>query len=142
MRILYIDDDRDERLFLARAVNSSGEAILLDSVDSGDLALAKLGARDVVPDLLLVDIKMPGIDGFDFFEALQETKWANVPVMMFSTSGHQRDVEQAREMGAEAYAVKPLTFEELVDFVKRLYSVWARGEIGGEWPNAAGATDR
>jgi len=63
-----------------------------------------------------------------------------VPVMMFSTSGHQRDVEQAREMGAEAYSVKPLTFEELVHFVKRLYSVWARGEIGGEWPNSGSAT--
>src|SRR6185503_9630441 len=118
LHIFYIDDEEDERLFLARAISTSALPIVLDTADSGAEALASLRMTRTLPDLLLVDIHMPGMSGFEFFELLRQAELRKVPVVMLSTSVQPKDLRRAKEMGACAYFEKPTGLEGLVQIIQ------------------------
>ena len=134
LQLLHVDDDEDDRFFLARAVRAAAVPITITDAKSGPEALRKLQASAVSPDMLLLDIRMPQMSGFEFLEALKRIGKTSLPVVMFSNSQHQSDIERARQMGAHAYCVKPSGLDQLVDFVKRLYQAWTRAEVPCEWP--------
>jgi len=138
LRLLHVENDENDRFFLQRAIQSSMPAIRLTSAADGEQALAMLKGRGAEqPDLVLLDIRMPLMDGFEFlqrFMALEDIK--QIPVMMFSTSGQAQDVKRARELGATAYVIKPHTVSELRQFVQRLYAKWQSNELSTEWPDA------
>ena len=86
---------------------------------SGEDALEKI-AHDEKPQLILLDIRLPGIDGFEVLRTLKANPdTAKIPVIVFSNFGEDSDVEKARELGAEQFIVKiSLTLDQLVDVVK------------------------
>jgi CheY-like chemotaxis protein len=78
-----------------------------------------------MPDLLLLDLRMPKKDGFDVLAWLQTRPELNrLPVVVLSTSAMEFDREQAFELGANDYQVKPLRFEMLLRFVRSLDARW------------------
>jgi len=141
MRIFYVDDDENDRLLLAKAVRKAELPIVLDTADSGRAALATLTKKTALPDLLLLDIKMPEMSGFDLFGALKAAGVAHIPVVMFSSSSEARDVQRAKDMGAHAYCVKPTGLDEIVEFIKGIYWGWVRQQIPCEWPEQTATRD-
>lgn len=114
-RILVIDDDPSVTSVLQRGL--SYEGFIVDTAASGIEGLAV--ARERVPDLIILDVMMPGMDGL---EVLRRLRTANRQLPMLSLTAKDAPSDQVRglEGGADDYVVKPFTFEVLVARVRAL----------------------
>lgn len=102
--VMVVDDDRFLLDMYALKLREAGLSV--DTCESGDAAIEKL--RDgATPDAIMLDIVMPGMDGFAFMEALKQEQLPKPPVLIvLSNQGQDSDVEQAEQLGADAYIVK------------------------------------
>jgi DNA-binding response OmpR family regulator len=112
-RILVIDDDRGLTSVLKRGLTYEGYTV--NTADSGYEGLTL--ARDHVPDLVILDLMLPGLDGFDVLERLRSAD-AHLPVIMLTARDAPADQVQGLEHGADDYVVKPFTFDVLAARVK------------------------
>ena len=117
-RILLVEDDRFLRKAAEAALRRNGFTVL--TATDGEEALRM--ARAEIPDLVLLDLIMPKMQGFEVLRALkQEPATAAVPVVVLSNLGQDSDVRQALEGGAAAYLVKAnLALDELVRRVQEI----------------------
>jgi CheY-like chemotaxis protein len=110
-QVWVVDDDQE----MTRAITMMLE--LLDCQVTGFLS-ARIAAQSLLtgpcPDLLVLDINMPEVTGLDFLEFLRRRpEWKSLPVIMLSTEAADVTVDQALELGADGYVMKPVTLEEL-----------------------------
>jgi len=131
--ILMADDDADDQLLAKDALDECGLAPDLRFVENGeellDYLLRKGRYADVEmsprPNLILLDLNMPRKDGR---EALEEIKQCadikQIPVVMFTTSSADIDIDRIYELGANSFITKPVTFEELIKVMKALGDYW------------------
>jgi CheY-like chemotaxis protein len=114
LRICLIDDDPDHVLIITRAIRELGEDATVHAASDGDEALAWLREADPLPDLILLDINMPGLSGFDVLETVKaDDRLKTVPVVMLTSSDASSDVARAYELGASGYISKPSYFHDL-----------------------------
>ncbi|MEQ8405161.1 MAG: response regulator [Oceanicaulis sp.] len=106
--VLLVDDDPCERVFIEDALDAIGCAYRLTYVEDGRSALERL--HDHRPDVMILDLRMPGLTGFDVLKAVREDP-ALEPMTVFvvSNSMIEADRKQALDMGAQDYRVKPIT---------------------------------
>lgn len=103
--MLVVDDNRVNRLLLTHALEQNGH--LVSTAENGRIAMEMLRAKTF--DVILLDIDMPEMNGFEVLEALlQDNELRNLPVIMTSASDELDRVVKCIEMGAEDYLVKPL----------------------------------
>lgn len=114
-RVLVIDDDTTLIAALKRGL--AYEGFTVDTAVSGPLGLTI--ARDHDPDLVILDVMLPGIDGFEVLRRLRRAS-ADVPVLMLSALDAPADEVTGLEAGADDYMVKPFTFSVLAARVKAL----------------------
>ncbi len=114
MRILVVDDDPEIVSVVRRGLAYEGYTV--DTAGDGAEALAR--ARDREPDLIILDIMMPGIDGIEVAKRLREG--GDVPILMLTAKGTVADKVTGLESGADDYLVKPFAFDELLARVKAL----------------------
>jgi DNA-binding response OmpR family regulator len=114
-RILVIDDDPSVTSVLKRGL--SYEGFVVDTASSGVEGLAV--AREHTPDLVILDIMMPGMDGLEVLRRLRAAD-AHLPVLLLTAKDAPADQVQGLERGADDYVVKPFTFEVLVARVRVL----------------------
>ncbi len=116
-RVFVVDDEPDILDLLATILKSDG--LEVDTDTDGRSALARLLADP--PDLVLLDLMMPDLDGMELLKLLRlDAKGANVPVLVVSArSGHQ-DQLGTLQLGANAYICKPFSPRELVRQVRQL----------------------
>jgi DNA-binding response OmpR family regulator len=112
-RILVIDDDRGVTGVLKRGLTYEGYTV--DTADSGYEGL--MIARDYVPDLVILDLMLPGLDGLGVLERLRAAD-AHLPVIMLTARDAPADQVLGLESGADDYVVKPFTFDVLAARVK------------------------
>lgn len=113
--ILLIDDDSDDRVLFSEAISEvAPEAVCWTEAD-GRKALADLYDSSMqLPDVIFLDINMPRISGWECLDRIKsEDSTRDIPVIMFSTSSHQKDVERACRCGASCLLTKPADYEEL-----------------------------
>jgi len=119
-RILLIDDDTDDQLFFTDAVGDINPGIICEIAGHGLEGLKKLQSGSL-PDVIFLDLNMPIMNGFDFLEKFRENEdWKNVPVVIYSTSNQQCDMERAQQLGAQAFLTKPSSMQELHSSLERL----------------------
>jgi DNA-binding response OmpR family regulator len=113
--ILVIDDDPAVTSVLKRGL--SYEGFVVDTAESGEVGLTS--ARERAPDLVILDIMMPGMDGL---EVLQRLRAADVTLPILMLSARDAPIDQVRglERGADDYVVKPFTWEVLLARVRAL----------------------
>ncbi|MBT8042738.1 MAG: response regulator [Kiritimatiellales bacterium] len=110
-RILVVDDELPNRLYLRKLLEARGCEVL--DADDGPTALTI--AFQKVPDLILVDVIMPGMDGFDFCAHLRdEPRTSEIPIIMVTAKSKIEDIETGFELGAMDYIRKPFNPRELV----------------------------
>jgi two-component system KDP operon response regulator KdpE len=107
-RILVVDDEPQVRRALKTALGAHGYEVEL--ADGGEAALASLAARP--PDGVVLDLMMPGVDGFEVLRLLRS--WSKTPVIVLSARGGERDKVDALDLGADDYVTKPFAIEELL----------------------------
>ena len=106
-RLLVVEDDDRIRVSLQMALEDEGYDV--DAVPTGELALARLREHPV--DVVLLDLMLPGIDGFDCLRELRRT--SDVPVVVVSAREDTHDIVAALEAGADDFLVKPVAVKEL-----------------------------
>jgi two-component system, chemotaxis family, response regulator Rcp1 len=120
--ILLAEDDQDDFYFFQLAMEKcAGEINLIHAVD-GDAAMAYLEDTSTPnPDLIVTDLKMPKINGFELLEWLkQHPELSKLPTVVFSSSDEVTDRKRARELGAKSYHVKPGDHRGFVEEVNQI----------------------
>ena len=107
--IMIIDDEAGVRELLADALKLAG----FGTVTAADAMVAQTLLRTTKPDLLIVDINMPMMDGFEFIERIRGNG-DNTPALMLSARGDRADITRGLTLGADDYVTKPFGLEELV----------------------------
>ena len=113
--IMIIDDEAGMRDLLGDALKLAG----FETVTAADAMIAQTLLRTTKPDLLIVDINMPLMDGFEFIERIRGNG-DNTPALMLSARGDRADITKGLTLGADDYVTKPFGLEELVLRIKAI----------------------
>jgi len=115
--ILVADDDRDILDLVAFKLGATGHEV----ITATDGATALTEARRVVPDIVVLDVAMPGMSGLDVCRELRaDAVTTSVPVILLTARGQESDVEAGFDVGADDYIVKPFSPRELQSRVTAL----------------------
>ena len=113
-RILIVDDDKDLRFNLSCVLKEEGHEVI--DVSDGKQALNALAKS--APDLVLLDIKLPGMDGVELLQEIKG-KWNNLPIIMLTANSDVKSAVKAMKLGAYDYITKPFDDEELILIIKK-----------------------
>jgi CheY-like chemotaxis protein len=131
--VLHVDDDPNDTALLQAASRKAQAGFELHNACDGDEAMAYLAGserfsdrtRYSVPALVLLDLKMPKANGFEILRWIRNhPTLSRLPVIVLSGSELQEDIKNAYAAGANSYLVKPLGFDQLVDLVRTINTVW------------------
>ena len=125
-RILTVEDDERIRTALRLALEDEGWEV--DEVASGEEALVAFGRTPA--DVVLVDIMLPGIDGFDICRAIRKS--SDVPIVMITARSDTHDVVAGLEAGADDYLTKPFAPKELSARIRALLRRARASDVGGD----------
>ena len=124
--VLVVDDDEDIREMMVFKLRAAGYRTL----EAGDSRTAMALAMGERPQLVLLDVSLPGMDGLGFcYELHSSAQTANIPVMMISGHGTPDDIRLGHSVGAEDYLVKPFSLAELMRRVQRLLPAGSDPEV-------------
>ncbi len=116
-KILVVDDSPTERFFLSSLLTKNGYRV--DLAENGNEALEK--ARLLQPDLIIMDVVMPGLNGFQATRAISRTEeLKHIPVIMCTTKDQETDKIWGLRQGAIDYVVKPVDGEALLKKIRSL----------------------
>jgi len=131
--ILLVEDDPNDVLLIQRAFQKAGLHNSLKTVRNGDEAVEYLSGENAysdrerfpLPFLVLLDLKMPGTDGFEVLTwARSVTNLKRLLIVVLTSSNLQSDVDKAYDLGANSYLVKPVEFDAMVNLIKRFEAYW------------------
>ena len=114
-KILLIDDDLDDAELFKEALAEADSTAFFEYQEDGKQALKTLSLQQVqLPDIIFLDINMPSISGWECLKALKaDDELKEIPVIMYSTSSHKREIGIAEELGAADFIIKPHDYNEL-----------------------------
>ena len=126
-RILAVDDEVN--IVRLIKVNLERHGYTVETANNGAEALAKI--KDNRPDLLVSDVMMPEMDGFELLANVRrDPTLMDLPVIMLTAKAQDRDVMEGYKTGADMYLTKPFNPMELITFVKRILSSQAGDDEG------------
>lgn len=118
-KILLVDDDPTHIKLLQTRLEEKGYKILATTEASDGLQLAM---KDK-PDLIILDVMMPIINGYNFCKILKSEKlFKNIPIIMVTGRNEQSDIDIGMEMGADAYLCKPVEMNKLLESIAKIES--------------------
>lgn len=130
INVLVVEDDEADSSLIVDVLRRHPSVGSIIAINAPDKALWQLGCGKFRPDLILLDIQMPKMNGFEFLEALDAIPCADTtPVVMITTSRFAHDVERARNSSVCGYIIKPETYEE---WKRRVDGVVSQA-ITGKW---------
>jgi len=132
VEILMVEDSSLDAELMMRAMKSGGLANRLLWVKDGQEALDFLfrqgefaNREDTVPRLVLLDLKMPRVDGIEVLKAIKaDEKTKRIPVVIMTSSQEERDVAQSYDLGVNSYVVKPVDFSSLTELARQAGYYW------------------
>ena len=129
MTILLIEDDAIEILKFNRSLIKLREVHELIEAHNGENALDVLAENSQI-DLILLDLNMPKMNGFEFLKQLRtDPNLKYIPTVVLTTSINRSDLKQAYSIGIAGYLVKPLKYEDYVLKVASLLNYWKQNEL-------------
>jgi CheY-like chemotaxis protein len=128
--ILLIEDNPDHVELIIKALRNNNVLNEVHVVTSGEVAMDFLSQRGEYanaarPGLILLDIKLPGMDGIEFLRRIKaDPKLKPIPVVVLTTSAGEKEIVESYRCGANSYIVKPVDFEQFVKVIKELKLYW------------------
>lgn len=125
--LLYVDDSSDDLLLVRSACRRAGVSFQLKTVESGFGAVCYLSgegefhnrAENPLPDLILLDLKMPEVDGFQVLRWVRgDPTTHTIPVALYTGSFIQEDIAKGHSEGANFFITKPLQFATIIEIVR------------------------
>lgn len=115
-RVLVVEDEPENRLFIGLMLRTEGFDV--SEAEDGPAALQML-SEGSHPDLILLDVMMPGLNGWQVFERLQQhAEWKEIPVVMLTALAQRSDVEKAVALGVDGYLTKPFEPADLIHTIE------------------------
>jgi CheY-like chemotaxis protein len=126
--VLMVDDSEDDCLLVKMAMNKADRLRFIGSVSDGEELMSYLSGKNEygdrvrfpVPDMLLLDLKMPRKNGFEVLKWLQSQPFEDMVVVVLSASDHPVDVQTALNLGAQQYVIKDGSAEKRGEMIKLL----------------------
>lgn len=135
-RILVVEGNREDQLLFSIALKRLGQPVDVRYASNGVEAVTTIEAaiqrdRSSIPSLIITDLRMPCMDGFDFLIWRQShILISKIPTVVMSTSTLQDEVAKAHALGANAFLQKPVCLNELVTTVAKMIAFWKLAETG------------
>lgn len=110
-KVLIVDDEANIVISLEFLMEQAGYTV--DIARTGDEALTKIA--DFAPDLILLDVMLPGMNGFDICQRIRQTPaWRHIKVVMLTAKGREVEITKGLALGADAYITKPFSTKALL----------------------------
>jgi len=130
LKVLLIEDDTIEVMKLNRAISSLNLKHKIVEANNGEDALGILNKKEVLPDIILLDLNMPKINGIEFLSILKNDETLKyIPTIILTTSNNQKDLLECYKIGVAGYVLKPLKYEEYVKKIESLFAYWSINEL-------------
>jgi two-component system alkaline phosphatase synthesis response regulator PhoP/two-component system response regulator VicR len=138
-RILAVDDDRHIVRLVEVNLKAAGYEVI--TAFDGVEALEKVKAES--PDMVVLDVMMPRLDGFEVLKAMQiDPQYMNIPVIMLTAKAQDADIFKGWASGVSSYLTKPFNPRELLVFVERIFQAQDDEEKAGDWIDFASSGTR
>jgi CheY-like chemotaxis protein len=122
--IVLADDDEDDRDLFKEAIETIVMNINIEFAHDGKCLMEILSSEKVLPDLIFLDLNMPHLTGTECLDEIRkDERLKNIPVVIYSTSSSNKDIEETFEKGANLYVTKPSSFTELAIITRKVLSL-------------------
>lgn len=122
--ILLVDDDQDDQLLFQEALAVADGTVRYTSACNGIDALEQLNAAEQLPDVMVIDVNMPKMNGIDCLKAIKQSERLQaIPIIMYSTSCSKDCQQDCLNSGAAGFMNKPSDFLELISKIKQIISL-------------------
>ena len=122
IEVLLVEDNPADVLLVQVALSQVSLPLKLSVAKDGEQALKMLGSPEFHPQLIILDLNMPRVDGQTVLQEYQQTR---IPIVIFSSSQNKAEVQRALSLGAREYVQKPLGFEPYAEAVRGIIERWA-----------------
>jgi CheY-like chemotaxis protein len=130
LRVLLIEDDTIEVMKLKRAISKLEMPHELIEAKNGEDALHILRDNGTLPDIILLDLNMPRINGLEFLKILKNEELLRfLPVIILTTSNNRKDMLECYKEGVAGYILKPLKYEDYVQKISITLNYWSTNEL-------------
>lgn len=136
--ILLVEDNADDEQLTLRAMRHSEIPNIIRVARDGAEALEFLYGSDArLPDLILMDLKLPKVSGLEVLERIRkEPSTRTIPIVVLTSSDEERDIMESYNLRANSYIRKPVDFDEFIDAVKQLGLYWLSMNMSYKVPKA------
>ncbi|OYU79729.1 MAG: response regulator [Flavobacterium sp. BFFFF1] len=130
LNILLIEDDAIEVMKFHRVLATLKMNHKIIEANNGEEALVILKEREIIPDIIILDLNMPKINGIEFLQILKADDYLKyIPAIILTTSSNHREVMECYRIGIAGYVLKPLKYEDYVDRIQKMLSYWSLNEL-------------
>ena len=130
LKILLIEDETIELMKLNRAMLSLNMNHKVTEVNNGEDALELLLNKEYYPDIILLDLNMPKINGIEFLSILKTNESLKfIPTIILTTSSNKKDLLECYNIGIAGYVQKPLKYQDYIAKINILLSYWSANEL-------------
>lgn len=121
LHIFLVDDDIDDRLLFQEAMLEVAPQAKLSLADGCDMLLKLSKVEDDQPDMILLDLNMPGLNGFECLDEIKKKHpFGNIPVLIYSTTANPEHVKKTYNKGATLYMQKPTSYEGIKKLMNKV----------------------
>lgn len=130
LKILLVEDNIIEILKLKRAIENLGMNHEVLEAENGEIALDSIKQEEINPDIVLLDLNMPKMNGLEFLAKVRnDESIKHLPIIILSTSNNNRDLKEAYKLGVSGYILKPLKYEDYVKKIEYTLQYWSNNEL-------------
>jgi len=130
LKILLIEDDAIEVMKFKRTLSKLNLKHSIIEANNGEEAIKILENKEQLPDIILLDLNMPKLNGIEFLSILKkDEKLRYIPSIILTTSTNERDLLKCFEIGVSGYILKPLKYEDYVTKIERVLLYWSINEL-------------
>jgi CheY-like chemotaxis protein len=127
MEILLVEDNPADVVLMQEALYEIETPAELSVATSGEIALVRLLSAEPLPDLVILDLNLPGKHGTVVLEEMKaDSRLRHIPVIVLSSSGDRRDVKAVYERNGNCFVRKPGEYDEFVEVMERLEKFWLK----------------
>ncbi len=128
-KILLLEDDIIDVMTIQRALKQLKIPNVCEVMTNGEDGLDYLAKCDDLPGIIFLDINMPKMNGIEFLKRIkQNSQWAQIPVVVLTTSKDQRDKEETFKLGISGYMIKPVSYEDFKQMLITIKDYWNLSE--------------
>ncbi|NJM78567.1 MAG: response regulator [Flavobacterium sp.] len=130
LNILLIEDDAIEVMKFNRVLKTLNLNHKIIEANNGEDAIDILKTKIIIPDIIILDLNMPKMNGIEFLTILKNDDVLKyIPSIILTTSSNHKDMLECYKIGIAGYVLKPLKYEDYVDRVKKMLEYWSVTEL-------------